>query len=148
MRGGGVIYKNGFVLFIHSESTIARFQGLRDYKYFCFGGEPKIMYIAYDRAEFPTTDFYDMNYRKLPLYTKDPPALVEPSKPCCFAEMRNYARSLSEGIPQVRVDFYEVDGFVYFGEMTFYHSTGFSEVHPKEWNLKMGEWIKLPEKLC
>ena len=141
---GWVNATKGFVLYLHSKSRIPEFIGLKDYKFFCFGGEPKIFYIANDRSEFPTMDFFDMNYQKLPLYTKDPPAFVSPKRPEKFEEMKQLAAILSEGIPQVRVDFYESRGNILFGEMTFFHAGGFSEVHPKEWNLKMGDWIKLP----
>ena len=56
------------------------------------------------------------------------------------------AAKLSKGIPQVRVDFYEVGGQVYFGEMTFFHSNGTAPVRPEKWNRILGDWIKLPEK--
>ena len=129
---------------MHSESKIPEFVGLKDYKFFCFGGEPRVYYFANDRAEFPTMDFFDMDYHKLPLYTKDPPAFVTPDKPEQFETMKSLAKLLSVNIPHVRVDFYESYGKLFFGEMTFFHGGGLSEVHPKEWNIKMGDWIKLP----
>lgn len=135
-----------FYLYVHSSPDSLPFSGLKDYKWFCFSGEPKLMYIANDRSEFPTTNFYDMDFSPVPIYMKDPPSLVEIPKPQCFEEMKRLASILSHGIPQVRVDFYEFKGHVYFGEMTFFHDGGLSLVHPKEWNLKMGEWIKLPQK--
>lgn len=145
-KASGVIVKDGYVAYLHSESVIPAFVGLKDYKWYCFNGEPKVMYIANDRAEFPTMNFYDMDFEPLPLYTKDPPAFEDPEKPMSFEEMKRLSSELSKGIPQVRVDFYENDTGIYFGEMTFFHGGGFSEVHPKEWNLKMGDWIKLPNE--
>lgn len=141
---GWLIVMDCFVFYLHHESLIPNFVGLKDYKWFCFNGEPKVMYIANDRAEFPTTNFYNMDFEPLPLYTKDPPAFDNPPKPKRFEEMRSLSSELSRGIPQVRVDFYENDMALYFGEMTFFHGGGLSEVHPKEWNIKMGDWIKLP----
>ena len=91
-------------------------------------------------------NFYDMDFGPLPLYTIDPPAFEEPEKPMRFDEMKRLSSELSKGIPQVRIDFYENNSGIYFGEMTFFHGGGFSEIHPKEWNLKMGDWIKLPNK--
>ena len=73
-------------------------------------------------------------------------APVPPEKPCCFEEMKRLAAILSEGTPQLRVDFYEVDGKVYFGEMTFFHCSGMKAFHPEEWDKKFGDWVKLPEK--
>lgn len=141
---GWLIVVDGFVFYLHHESSIPSFVGLKDYKWFCFNGEPKVMYIANDRAEFPTMNFYNMDFEPLPLYTKDPPAYDNPPKPKRFEEMKSLSSKLSIGIPQVRVDFYENDTALYFGEMTFFHGGGLSEIHPKEWNVKMGDWIKLP----
>lgn len=144
MYKGWIIRKGNYVVYLHSEIYSDTFSGLKDYKFFCFSGEPRVMYIANDSAEYPTMNFYDMDYSPLPLYTRDPPAFIEPEKPKNFEEMKRLAALLSEGVPHVRVDFYENGGAVLFGEMTFYHMGGFSEIHPKEWNLLMGDWIEVP----
>ena len=60
--------------------------------------------------------------------------------------MRALAEKLSVGIPHVRVDFYEVEGKAYFGELTFAEESGFAEFRPRRWNYTFGDWIKLPEK--
>ena len=60
--------------------------------------------------------------------------------------MKELAEKLSVNIPQVRVDFYEVNGKVYFGEMTFFHWSGMTPFEPEEWDYKFGSWIKLPDK--
>lgn len=124
-------------------NTKCAFEGLKDYKFFCFDGVPRIMYIANDRAEYATTDFFDMEGHLLPVFMKDSPSSIPPLLPSHFEEMKTFAEVLSAGLRQVRVDFYEADDMVYFGEMTFFHSAGFSEVHPKEWNMRMGNWIRL-----
>ena len=67
----------------------------------------------------------------------------KPQKPKCFDEMRVLAGKLSGGIPQLRVDFYEVDGKVYFGELTFAHFGGTVPFEPEEWDMIFGEWIDL-----
>ena len=69
-----------------------------------------------------------------------------PEKPVCFEEMKELAAKLSIGIPQARIDFYEVNGKVYFGEITFFHWGGMKPFDPEEWDYKFGEWIKLPNK--
>ena len=56
------------------------------------------------------------------------------------------AEKLAKDFPHARVDFYNVDGKIYFGEMTFFHCGGMVTVQPYEWNLKMGDMIKLPQK--
>lgn len=119
---------------------------LTDYKFFCFNGEPKLMYISKDVAEDPRTDFFDMEWNHLPFYLKDPNADVIPQKPALFNEMKELARNLSKGIPQVRVDFYVINDHIYFGEMTFFHNSGIFSVTPDEWDYKIGEWLSLPPK--
>lgn len=117
---------------------------LTDYKFFCFDGEPFMMYVSQDNAENSTTDFFDMNYNRLPIRMKDPNSKNPPSKPSKFEEMKAFARILSKGIPHVRVDFYVINDFVYFGEMTFFHNAASTKVYPNEWNYKLGDMIKLP----
>ena len=73
-------------------------------------------------------------------------APVPPGKPEKFEEMKRLAAVLSEGIPQLRVDFYEVAGKVYFGEMTFFHCSGMAPFHPESWDKTFGDWVVLPEK--
>lgn len=119
---------------------------IKDYKFFCFGGEPRIMYISNDRGDDPKTDFFDMDFNHLPIRMKDPNSSVPPVKPNCFEEMKMVAQKLSEGIPHLRVDFYVVDDKPYVGEMTFFHNSGFTSIYPDEWNKKLGEWIELPAK--
>ena len=67
-------------------------------------------------------------------------------KPKCFEEMKQMARKLSQGMPHVRVDFFEVDGKVYFGEFTFFSFSGFSPFTPDNWDKVFGDWLTLPEK--
>ena len=121
---------------------------LRDYKFFCFGGEPKMLFVASDRqtaGEETKFDFFDMDYNHLDLRNGHPNAAVPPEKPAQFGLMRELAQKLSQGIPHVRVDLYEVNGRVYFGEMTFYHWSGMVPFDPPEWDRKLGSWIGLPE---
>ena len=119
---------------------------LRDFKVFCFNGTPQMMYISRDAAVDTTTDFFDMDFNRLPIRMKDPNSAILPTKPEGFEEMRRIASILSEGIPHVRTDFYCVNGKIYFGELTFFHNGGFTGIEPDEWNYKVGDWIKLPGK--
>lgn len=119
---------------------------LMDYKFFCFDGVPRIMYMSRDHSEQATTDFFDMDFNHLPIRMQAPPSKDLPAKPEQFDKLKELASCLSQGIPQVRVDFYVVNDHIYFGEMTFYHCGGMVTVQPYEWNVKMGEMIHLPEK--
>lgn len=121
---------------------------LKDYKIFCFNGVAKAMFIATDRAnetEETKFDFFDMEFQHLDFTNGHPNADVPPQKPASLTKMRELAEQLSVGIPQVRVDFYEVNGAVYFGELTFSHWSGMKPFEPKEWDYKLGEWIDLSE---
>ena len=137
------VFAEAFIEDPFTQKNDHSFPGLTDYKFFCFDGTPRIMYIANDRGESPTTDFFDMDYHHLPIQMKDPPSTVPPTRPRNFERMKELASVLSHGFRQVRVDFYDTGEHVYFGEMTFFHSAGFSEVHPYEWNVKMGNWIPI-----
>lgn len=120
---------------------------LKDYKFFCFDGEPRMMFVASDRFnpnEETKFDFFDMDYIHQPFTNGHPNAKTKPNKPQGFEEMKHLARNLSKGIPQVRIDFYEIDGIIYFGEITFFHWSGFVKFEPKEWDYKLGEMIELP----
>lgn len=121
---------------------------LRDYKFFTFGGEPRVLYIAQGRGrgEPTTADFFDMEFNHLQLTIDHDMADVPPEKPERFEEMKRMAALLSQGTPQLRVDFYEVDGQLYFGEMTFFHCSGLIPFHPEEWDRIFGDWVELPPK--
>ena len=120
---------------------------LTDYKFFCFYGVPKALFIASDRldnTEETKFDFFDMDFNHLPFRGGHPNATKQINKPVCFEEMKAIASKLSVGYPHIRVDLYEVKGHVYFGELTLCHWGGMAPFEPEEWNYKFGEWIKLP----
>lgn len=122
---------------------------LRDYKFFCFNGDAKALFIATERqkpGEEVKFDFFDMDFHHLDLRQGHPNAAACPEKPEAFDEMKQLAEKLSKGIPQVRVDFYEVNGKVYFGELTFSHFAGLVPFEPEQWDYTLGSWITLPEK--
>jgi hypothetical protein len=120
---------------------------LRDYKIFTFNGVAKALFIATDRygEEETKFDFFDAEFKHLPFTNGHPNADVMPAKPDTFEEMKALASKLSENIPQLRVDFYEVNGKAYFGELTFAHWSGLMPFNPPEWDKTFGDWIKLPE---
>lgn len=120
---------------------------LRDYKFFAFDGIAKALFIATDRGDNEKDtkfDFFDMDFRHLNFTNGHPNAEILPHKPETFDEMKKIAEKLSAGIPQIRVDFYEVNGKAYFGELTFSHWSGMKPFDPEEWDRKFGDLIKLP----
>ena len=122
---------------------------LRDYKFFCFDGVPRLLFIASDRQlqnDETKFDFFDMDFNHLPFTNGHPNAAIPPVKPDKFEEMKMLAAKLSQGIPHVRVDFYEANGQVYFGEMTYSHWGGMKPFEPEEWDRILGDWIQLPNQ--
>lgn len=119
---------------------------LRDYKFFCFDGEPKALFIASERNTDVKFDYFDMEFNHLDIKQKYQNAEITPHKPDNFEKMIEMSKKLSKGFPHVRVDFYEVDGKMYFGELTFYHFSGFMPFQPDEWDKVFGDWLELPSK--
>lgn len=122
---------------------------INDYKFFCFDGHPRIMFVATERFSRNTEtrfDFFDMEWNHLDIRNGHPNADVPPACPARFEEMKSLAARLSEGIPQVRIDFYEVGGKVLFGEYTFYHWGGFTPFDPDCADEMMGGMFKIPGK--
>lgn len=123
---------------------------LSDYNFYCFNCEPKYCQVIRDRNTKETIDFYDMEWNHmdfvgLNLVAKNGTKPVPCPKK--LDEMIGVCRNLSKNIPFVRVDLYVIDGNVYFGEITFYPASGLGLFTPAEWNLKLGEMIKLPSKV-
>lgn len=116
---------------------------LRDYKWWCFNGEPKVMYCT-NKAKDIFENFYDMDFKPLPIshgFRRNNPEFDKPSE---FEKMKELAGKLSKGLPFVRIDFFDVNGIIYFGEFTFYDWGGNARIEPEEWNERLGSWITLP----
>lgn len=119
---------------------------LKDYKWFCFDGVAKALFIATDRGvkgEETKFDFYDTEFNHLPFTNGHPNASKEIKKPAGFEQMKQLASQLSKGQPHLRVDFYDINGKIYFGELTFYHWSGTMPFDPMEWDYTFGSWINL-----
>lgn len=119
---------------------------LRDYKIFCFLGEPRITLVCSERFGLNglKEDFFDTSWTHLEM--KRPHidnATILATEPLQYTEMKKFAARLSKGIPFARVDFYEVSGKLYFGEITLYPASGFEGFVPPEWDKKLGDWIDM-----
>ena len=116
---------------------------LKDYKFFCFNGKVKALFIATDRGIDTKFDFFDEKFNHLPFKNGHANASKKIVKPENFKEMIEIAEKLSKNIPHVRIDLYNVNGQIYFGEYTFYHWSGMMPFEPEEWDYKFGKWIDL-----
>lgn len=119
---------------------------LRDYKFFTFNGKAKLLHTVYNRqnkSEETYGDFFDMDYNHLEIRMGHNNGPEPPEKPVNFELMKKLAEKLAEDTKHLRVDFYEVNGKVYFGELTFYQDSGMGIIEPDMYNEILGSWIKL-----
>jgi hypothetical protein len=122
----------------------SRSSDLCDYKFMCFHGKVKCTFVCTDRSSDLKVTFFDNNWQILPFERSHPASKSIINKPLNFELMIKLAETLSKDIPFLRVDFYEIDGKVYFGELTFYPGSGLESFQPSEWDTKLGQWIILP----
>lgn len=120
----------------------------RDYKFFVFDGKAKLLEIVTNRLkanEETCYDFFDIEFNHIKLMVGHPNAHKQIIKPENFELMIEIVQKIASKLQlqQIRIDMYNVNGQVYFGELTFFHDSGFSPFQPKEWDMIMGEWIKL-----
>ena len=107
----------------------------------------KFVMINSDRnSDKPTkADYFDRDFNHLDFTQSHPMSNVTLKKPDNFEKMIELAERLSRGLPHVRIDLYNCNGKIYFGEMTFYHYGGMIKFHPEEWDYKFGSWLQLPK---
>ena len=127
------------------EETQKEEESLSDYKFFVFNGTVKAFYVTYDRGKDSGTkiDVYDRNCKRIPMewgYKNSNYIFVRPPN---FDEMIKIAETLGQEFAHIRVDLYNVNGHIYFGELTFYTWSGFVPIIPKKWDMKFGNWITL-----
>ena len=139
-------YKNVKPRIIAEKFMVDESGELRDYKFYCFNGEPKVFLVASERFSGHRTyfDYFDMEGNHLPFTQGGMNNPVTPELPSTFEEMKQVAMKLSHGLPHVRIDLYSVDGKVFFGEFTFFDSSGFEKFTPREWDNVFGNWLNLP----
>lgn len=122
---------------------------LKDYKFFCFNNEPKMIYISEGLSDHSTAkiSFADMNYQMAPFYRSDfAPFEKLPDKPVNFDKMKKLAKILCQGKDFVRVDFYEINKKIYFGEFTFSPCAGLVPFSPDKYDDIIGSLLKLSKK--
>lgn len=118
---------------------------LNDYKFLCFDGEVKYFWIDFERKTGHRRNTYDTEWNLQPWNQNQFGAYQgKVEKPQNYDDMLRVAKILCQGFCHVRVDLYNVDGKVYFGEMTFTSASGFAGIYPKEYEYKIGKLIKLP----
>ncbi|MBQ7688684.1 MAG: glycosyl transferase [Clostridia bacterium] len=131
----------------YMEDEITAVAGLTDFKFYCFGGEPKYLYVSAGLENHRTASisFLTLDWAFAPFRRSDYKPFAElPKKPVHFEQMIELAKQLSAGHPFLRVDLYEVGGQIYFSEMTFFPNSGFMPFDPPEWDRTLGDMLILP----
>lgn len=119
---------------------------LKDYKFFCFNGEPRFFKIDFNRLKNHRANYYDLNMNLQEFGEKKfpPNPSVNFLKPANFEKMISIARQLAGNIPFVRIDLYNVNGHIYFGEITFFPASGMGQFTSNEWDYRIGDLLQLP----
>ena len=128
----------------YMENVAKGSKDLLTYKFLCFDGTPFLMYVTVKGTEI-LENYYDLDFNPLDIKRDFPmnPNMIQ--KPASFEQMKEMAAALSKGFKHVRIDLYEVEGEVYFSEITFYDWGGLMKFKPDDWDLKLGEMIHLSE---
>lgn len=116
---------------------------LLDYKIYCFNGQPKFIQVDVDRFTNHTANYYDTEWNTMPFQYDDENSGRIIDKPKNLNEMVEVSKNLSREFPHVRVDFYEVNGKLYFGELTFFTASATGRFQPEEYDEIIGSWLKL-----
>lgn len=120
--------------------------GLVDYKFYCFDGEPQYLYVSSGLENHSTAhiSFLTLEWEFAPFNRSDYRPFAElPPKPSGYEKMLDIARKLSAGHKFLRVDLYQIDGQVYFSELTFYPCGGYMPFNPAEWDFRLGELLEI-----
>lgn len=125
------------------EKYIAIDNDLPDYKFFCFSGELKFMWVDTSRFTGHRRTVYTLEFERAPFQFDLIPDVEGVTKPLHFEEMKDLSLKLCEDFIFVRVDFYESNGKLYFGELTFSSHAGLMSPRPIEYNRVLGEYIKI-----
>ena len=141
-------YKNVMPRIIAEQYLHNEDEELVDYKFNCFDGKVKCSIVCTDRntPNGVHMNFFDREWNALPYTQHYPKKETVIAKPKCYDEMIYLAEKLTRNFTFARVDFYEIDGSVKFGEITFYPTSGFDEFTPIEWDYKLGNWLNLNKK--
>lgn len=120
-------------------------KNLNVYKILNFGGTPRIIQtIQNDKTKAETIDYFDTDWNLLDLRQGFPNSEVPLPRPKTLPDMLRAAAILSAGFPTLRTDFYEINGRVFFSEITFYTDSGLCPFEPPSWDLLLGTWTRLP----
>lgn len=140
-----LIHKSRIIIehYIEKSNSEEGRSGIEDFKILCFGGEPRYVIVDVDRYVHHRRNIYDVEWNNLHVGTDCPQFDEDYPRPSNLAEMLAVARRLSEDVPFVRVDLYNVDGKIFFGEMTFYPWSGYVAFNPDSFDEELGALMNI-----
>lgn len=121
---------------------------LKDYKFLCFNGLPKIIQVMSGRNNRNyNINHFDLKWKRLKIPRKNhQESQIYFNKPMKLNEMVSICKILSKKIPFVRIDFYSINELIFIGEITFYPTSGFMDFIDEKDDYLLGSWIKLSKK--
>ena len=120
-------------------------QDLKDYKFFCFNGEPKFIQVDGERYSNHQRAYYDIEWNYQPFQYGDYDIKYRTERPSQLENMIGIARELAQPFPFSRIDFYNIGDRIIFGEITFFPDSGFASFNPDKYDAILGEMLILPD---
>jgi TupA-like ATPgrasp len=108
-----------------------------DYRFWCFNGVPEVIQV--DNHAHDINPFFDTKWNQLDLYYREGASRPSIERPANLEQMNLIASHLSANFDFVRIDLYNIDGEIYFGEFTLTPTAGELKLRPESWNLRLGE---------
>ena len=138
--------KHRIIIEKYMESEI-KDEGLTDYKFFCFNGKCEFLYVMGNRnvGQSVNVSIYDRDFNLLPVLRVGDRPFSAAKKPSNYDELLHVAEILSKDFPHVRVDLYDIDNAIYFGELTFFNASGYMKYEPDSFDYEIGNKLELRE---
>ncbi len=118
-----------------------------DYKFYCFNGAVKLIQVDLDRGRDHRKGYFDLQWNYVPMRQGEARSDLQMDKPAELDQMVQLAERLADDFPFVRVDLYNIQGRILFGEMTFYPGDGRQDFHPDHYNRYFGDLLQLPDDI-
>lgn len=120
-----------------------KFDDLIDYKFFCYNGEPKHLFVATNRNVDTNFTFFDSDFNVLPVHYiyRKPSKKNIPTKPKCYSEMLDIVKKISSYFTFIRVDMYATKDGPRVGELTFFSQSGYGKIYPSKWDFEFGKYF-------
>ena len=140
--------KNHRIIFEQNIEPYKDGTGLIDYKFFCFDGKVEFIYVMGEReiGKSVQVSIFDRDFNRLPVLREGDAEYKNARKPDHFESMITIAERLSADFPHVRVDLYNINGQIYFGELTFFNASGYMRYNPDSFDTDIGNKWKLPQR--